>query len=66
MSEGASETDLRDYLADHLDIIEDGLTIFTDPDGKSGLAYEISNQDRSIDILVRDSNGRLVVIELKI
>jgi len=55
------ETEIRDYLADHLGLIESGLTLIAkehplaNPIGAGG----------SIDILARDALGLFVVIEIK-
>lgn len=52
---------LRDYLAEHLDVVEPGLTLIK-------VEYALKNADGaagSIDILARDVNGDVVVIELK-
>ena len=60
----ACENDLRDYLASHLDVIEDGLQLFADEDGhKDGVEY-VTPIGR-IDLLTVDSAGALLVIELK-
>jgi len=64
--EFAAEDDLRDFLANNLDTIEPGLTLFQDDAGKNGVEYRMKNNGRSIDILANDSAGRLVVIELKV
>jgi hypothetical protein len=61
--EFAYETDLRDFLANNLRVIESGLTLFEDNRGY-GIKYPISNG--RIDILAKDRNDRLVVIELKV
>jgi RecB family endonuclease NucS len=60
----AAETHLRDYLAQHLDLIEDGLQLFADEDGTNGVEY--STDMGRIDILAVDANEGLVVIELKV
>ena len=51
-----TENNLRDYLYNHLSLIEEGLT----PLGK-----EIPAQEGRIDILARDKNGNIVILELK-
>lgn len=56
-----SEADLRDFLAAHLDLLELGLTLI-------GTEFRLPNDLGAggfIDILARDSTGRLLVIELK-
>jgi hypothetical protein len=60
----AAEYHLRDYLAQHLDVIESGLELYVDDQGKDGVEYrtEVGN----IDILAVDKNGGFVVIELKV
>lgn len=56
-----TEADIRDFLAERLDLVEPGLQLISkeyplqNPDGASG----------RIDILARDRFGNLVVIELK-
>jgi Endonuclease NucS len=56
-----SEAAIRDYLAEHLDIIEPGLTLvdkefyLRNPRGASGF----------LDIFARAPNGQLVIIEIK-
>lgn len=58
------ESDLRDYLASNLDIIESGLELFVDKcSHKSGIEY--STPIGRIDILAVDATGAPVVIELK-
>ena len=55
------EHKLRDYLAEHLELIEPGLSL-------RGIEYPLENQDGApgrIDILARDRFGNFVVIELK-
>lgn len=52
---------LRDFLAEHLELIEPGLSLI-------GTEYRLANAQGasgSIDLLARDSAGDLVVIELK-
>ena len=52
---------LRDYIATHLDIVEHGLKLIK-------VEYALKNADGAagfIDILARDDNGDVVVIELK-
>jgi RecB family endonuclease NucS len=59
----AAETHLRDYLANHLDVIEPGLQLFVDEDGTAGVEY-LTDVGR-IDLLAVDAKDGLVVIELK-
>ena len=60
----AAEPHLRDYLVQHLDLIEDGLQLFVDDEGNSGVEYRIPVG--RIDILAVDAEGGFVVIELKV
>ena len=56
-----SEHILRDFLAEHLDLVEPNLTLVD-------TEYHLANDQGasgSIDILARDASGDLVVIELK-
>jgi len=62
----AYESDLRDFLAKNLNIIEQGLKLYTDPDGKDGIEYSIDSNNKRIDILAMDKNNAPVVIELKL
>lgn len=62
--EFAYESDLRDFLASNLGVIDPGLTLYQDDRG-SGIEYPVSTGGR-IDILARERGGRLVVIELKV
>ncbi len=62
-SQFAYETDLRDYLAQHLDILGKGLVLHKDEKG-SGVEYPVENG--RIDILARDQNGEFLVVELKL
>jgi endonuclease len=62
-TEFAYESDLRDYLAKNLGLIEPGLTLYEDEDVK-GLEYPVGG--RFIDILATDLKGGLLVVELKV
>jgi hypothetical protein len=62
----AYESDLRDYLVKNLNIIEQGLKLYVDPDGKDGVEYSIDSNNKRIDILAIDKNNIPVVIELKL
>lgn len=62
-SEFAYESDLRDYLAKNLTLIEPGLRLFDD-EGITGVEYPAGG--RYIDILAIDSQRGFVVIELKV
>ena len=59
----ALERDLQRYLADNLEIVETGLTLFEDEDIK-GIEYPAGG-GRRIDILAIDKEGGFVVLELK-
>lgn len=61
--EFAYESDLRDFLAEHLNVIEPGLGLYQDEKG-SGVEYAV--EGGRIDILAKERGGRLVVIELKV
>ncbi|WP_457337493.1 endonuclease NucS domain-containing protein [Rhizobacter sp. P5_C2] len=60
----ALEKDLQRYLADNLQLIEPGLTLFQDED-ISGFEYPAGG-GRRIDILAKDKAGNFVVLELKV
>lgn len=60
----AAEDHLRDYLAQHLDLVEKGLQLFVDDDGNAGVEYQ--TPIGRIDILAVDASGGLVAIELKV
>ena len=62
--EFAYESDLRDFLAMNLRVIEPGLSLYQDEVG-NGIEYPLSTGGR-IDILAKEAGGRLVVIELKV
>lgn len=59
----AYESDLRDFLAKNLPIIEPGLILFED-EGITGVEYPVGG--RFIDILALDKINNYVVIELKV
>jgi hypothetical protein len=58
-SEFAYETDLRDFLAQHLEKLGEGLIIY-----KDGVEYPVENG--RIDILAAGLNGDFLVVELKV
>lgn len=60
----AAESHLRDYLAQHLSDLEDGLDLYVDDDGNDGI--EFTTPIGRIDILATDKSGGFVVIELKV
>lgn len=62
-SEFAYESDLRDFLAKNLSIIEPGLRLFEE-EGITGVEFPVGG--RFIDILAIDAQRGLVVIELKV
>ncbi len=63
--EFAYETDLRNYLAKNLGLLEPGLRLYRDEEaGTSGIEFPAGG--RFIDILAVDSRGGYVVIELKV
>lgn len=61
--EFAYEHDLRDFLARNLQLIEPGLTLYSD-EGITGVEFPAGG--RFIDLLAVDSSGNYVVIELKV
>jgi len=63
-SQFALEKDLQRYLADNLQIIEPGLTLFQDEE-LTGFEYPAGG-GRRIDILAKDENNDFVVLELKV
>jgi len=65
-NEFAYEEDLKYYLVSNLSLIESGLKLFIDKDGKDGIEYSVDEKHKRIDILATDKNNNLVVIELKV
>jgi hypothetical protein len=63
VSEFAYESDLRDFLAKNLRLIEPGLELYNE-EGVTGVEFPAGG--RFIDILAVDAKKRLVVIELKV
>jgi len=59
----AYESDLRDFLAHNLTLIEPGLYLYED-EGISGIEFPVGG--RYIDILAMDKNNNYVVVELKV
>ena len=59
----AYESDLRDFLAKNLTIIESGLRLYQD-EGISGTEFPVGG--RFIDLLATDKHNNYVVIELKV
>jgi RecB family endonuclease NucS len=60
----AAESHLRDCLAQNLHLIEEGLELYVDEEGKDGVEY--STGVGFIDILCLDKNGEYVIIEVKV
>jgi len=60
----AAEAHLRDFLAGNLNLIEEGLELFTDDNGNVGVEYFTSIG--RIDILAVDKCSNFLVIELKV
>lgn len=64
-SEFAYESDLRDFLARNLAVVEPGLRFYQDAEeGITGVEFPVGG--RFVDILAVDAAGKLVVIELKV
>lgn len=63
-SEFLLERDLQRYLAENLECLEQGLTLY-DVDGIRGIEFEAGG-GRRIDILAIDKAGAFVVLELKV
>jgi hypothetical protein len=61
--EFAYEKDLKNYLSKNLGSVESGLRLYEE-DGIIGIEFPVGG--RYIDILAKDKNGNLVVIELKV
>lgn len=59
----AYESDLRDFLARNLSVIEPGLKLYQDEE-ITGVEFPVGG--RFVDILATDAQGRFVVIELKV
>ena len=59
----AYESDLRDFLAKNLTLIETGLRLYQD-EGISGVEFPVGG--RFIDILAIDKDNNYVVVELKV
>jgi len=62
-SEFAYETDLRDFLAKNLSVLETGLSLYQE-EGITGVEFPVGG--RFIDILAVDAKKDLVVVELKV
>jgi hypothetical protein len=57
------EKDLQIILAKNLNVIEDGMILYKDKEGKTGIEYPI--EGKRIDVLALDKNNIPVIIELK-
>jgi endonuclease len=60
----AAESHLRDFLSNHLDVIEGGLQLYVDDAGTVGVEYR--TMVGRIDILAVDKNQGLLIVELKV
>lgn len=59
----AYESDLRDFLAKNMTVIEPGLRLYSE-EGVTGVEFPVGG--RFVDLLAVDKENRLVVIELKV
>jgi hypothetical protein len=57
------ETQLREYLSNNIEVIEKGLSIYEESDGKTGIEFSIGTWN--IDLLATDKDNNYVVIEIK-
>lgn len=57
------ETQLREYLSNNIELIENGLSLYENSDGKTGIEFSIGSWN--IDLLAMDRDNNYVVIELK-
>ena len=58
------EIQLQRYLSDNLDVIEPGLVLYFDGE-MTGIEYPLGENGGLIDLVGVDSNGEIVIIELK-
>jgi hypothetical protein len=65
-SEFAQEEDLRDYLAENLHVLEDGMTLWPVGENQEAVEFVVDDTNRRIDILAKDRDGIPTVIELKV
>jgi endonuclease len=63
-SQFAYESDLRDFLARNMTLVEPGMQLYEDEEGITGVEFPVGG--RFADLLGVDAQGRLVVIELKV
>jgi hypothetical protein len=59
----ALESQLRDFLAHNLGVLERNMRLYEDSDGRRGIEYPVDGG--RIDVLAVGDDGRYVVIELK-
>jgi hypothetical protein len=57
------EAQLREYISNNVEIIEKGLSLYEDSDGKNGVEFPAGTWN--IDILATDLQNNYVIIELK-
>jgi hypothetical protein len=60
----ALESQLRDFLAHNLGVLERGMRLYKDQDGRPGIEYPVAGG--RIDVLAIGDDGRFVAIELKL
>lgn len=65
-SEFALEEHLRDYLAENLHVLEDGMTLWPVGENQEAVEFAVDDSNRRIDILAKDRDGIPTVIELKV
>lgn len=64
--EFALEEHLRDYLAENLHVLEDGMTLWPVGKNQEAVEFAVDDNNRRIDILAKDRDGIPTVIELKV
>lgn len=65
-SEFALEEHLRDYLAENLHVLEDGMALWPVGENQEAVEFAVDDNNRRIDILAKDRDGIPTVIELKV
>jgi hypothetical protein len=65
-SEFALEEHLRDYLAENLHVLEEGMTLWPVGENQEAVEFVVDENKRRIDILAKDRLGTPTVIELKV